>query len=275
MALFAPDAVARFEEVLRKDPNSQVFAPLADAYREEGRLQEADRLSSDGVRRHPQFAGGWVVRGKVLKDLRRAKEAEEALRKATKLAPENLLALQLLGEVCLEQKNPKESLKIFKRVLFLNPLAEKAKRIVAKLESLTADEYGEDLFAMTKLKPLEEKSAAPAPAAAAKPAAPGEAPKGLVRMLSLIDAFIVRNDIHRASQLVDETRVEFGEHPEIEQRQKLLQRRKASQLSAAAETAEPLAPLSSREEAIRRRKLEKLQSLLRHIEGLKDAPLTS
>lgn len=272
MSLFTPDAVARFEEVLRKDPNSQVFAPLADAYRTEGRLQDAERLSADGVRRHPTFAGGWVVRGKILRDLKRLPNAEESFRKATQLAPENLLALQLLGEVCLEQKNPKESLKVFKRVLFLNPLAEKAKRIVAKLESLTADEYGEDLFSMTKLKPLQEPAPAPK---APEPVKPGEIPKGLVRMLSLIDAFIVRNDIVRADQLVDETRVEFGDHAEIEQRQKLLQRRKASQLSSLSETPAPLAPVTSREESIRQRKIETLRSLLRSIEHAKDASLTS
>lgn len=274
MSLFTPEAVARFEDVMRKDPNSQVFAPLADAYRAEGRLPDAEKLSADGVRRHPNFAGGWVVRGKVLRELKRLKEAEEALRKASLLAPENLLALQLLGEVCLEQKNPKESLKVFKRALFINPLAEKAKRIVSKLESLTADEYGEDLFSMTKLTPLQESEPAkkPTPAEAPKP---GEPPKGLVRMLSLIDAFIVRNDIVRADQLVDETRVEFGDHPEIEQRQKLLQRRKASQLSSSSEVAQPLTPVTSREDTIRERKIETLRSLLRNIERARDASLTS
>ena len=40
MPSFSADAIARFEEVLRKDPNSQVFAPLADVYRTEARLAE-------------------------------------------------------------------------------------------------------------------------------------------------------------------------------------------------------------------------------------------
>lgn len=271
MPQYSADAVSRFEEVLRKDPNSQVFAPLADVYRTEARLAEADWISSEGVRRHPGFAGGWVVRGRVMRDMKKPLDAEQAFRKAVQLAPENLLALQQLGEILLENKNAKEALRLFKRVLFLNPGAEKARRIVAKLESLTADEYGEELFAMTKLKPLEgKKSAAPAPAAA-----PGELSGGLVRMLSLVDAFIVRNDLIRAGQLVDETRVEFGDHPEIQQRALLLQKRKASMLSHATETPEPLAPVRNREESARRRKIETLHALLRTIESYKDAPLTS
>lgn len=273
MPSFSAEAVSRFEEVLRKDPNSQVFAPLAEAYREENRLSEAERVASDGVRRHPQFAGGWLSLGKVLRDLDRRQEAVDALRKAVTFAPENLLALQILGELQLELKSPKDALKTFKRVLFLNPLAEKAKRIVAKLESVTADEYEEELFAMTKLTFIEDKALSEkAPEPAAKP---GETPKGLVRMLSLIDAFVVRNDITRADQLLDETRIEFGDHPEIRQRQLILQKRRASQLGSATEHASPLQPVASRESSIRQKKIELLQSLLRDIDAHRDAPLTS
>lgn len=275
MPAFPADAVARFEEVLRKDPNSQVFAPLADAYRSENRLAEADRVSSDGVRRHAGFAGGWVIRGRVLRDLKRPEEAREALLRAIRLAPENLLALQILGEVLLELKEPKEALRIFKRVLFLNPQAEKAKRIVAKLESLTADEYEDELFSMTRLRPLQETPRATAPTANEVALKPGEPPKGLVRLLSLVDAFIVRNDIVRAAQLLDETQVEFGAHGEIDQRRILLQRRRGLQLSESAERPEALTPLVSREEAVRAKKVETLRSLLRTIDELKDAPLTS
>lgn len=273
MPSFSAEAVARFEEVLRKDPNSQVFAPLAEAYREEDRLSEAERVASDGVRRHPKFAGGWLSLGKILRDLNRPKEAVDALRKAVSLAPENLLALQLLGELQLELKEPKDALKAFKRVLFLNPLAEKAKRIVAKLESVTADEYEEELFAMTKLSFIEDKALAEKPVET--PVKAGETPKGLVRMLSLIDAFVVRNDITRADQLLDETRIEFGDHPEIQQRQLILQKRRASQLASASEQAAPLQPMASRETSIRQKKIQMLESLLRDIEAYRDTPLTS
>jgi tetratricopeptide (TPR) repeat protein len=269
MPTFSQEAVSRFEDVLRKDPNSQVFAPLAEAYRTEERWIEAEKIASDGVRRHPEFASGWVVLGKVQRDMKRPREAMASLRKAVGLAPENLLAMQLLGELLLELKEPKEALKVFKRVLFLNPQAEKAKRIIAKLESLTADEYDDEIFAMTKLKPLEEAASAPV-AKAVVPVKPGEPSKGLMRMLSLVDAFIVRNEIGRASQLLDETRTEFGEDANIQQRQLLLQRRRASQLAAQSEEAEPLAPLASREEQIRQKKVKTLRVLLRKIDELSE-----
>lgn len=281
MPSFSAEAVTRFEEALQKDPNSQAFAPLAEAYRQEQRFLEAQRVVSEGVRRHPQFASGWVTFAKIQRDLKKSAEALESLQKALAIAPENLLALQMTGEVQLELKKPKEALRIFKRILFLNPQAEKARRIIAKLESLTADEYDDDLFAMTKLTSLAPQSAPSAEAPEnLKPvvkveAKPGETPKGLVRMLSLIDAFIARNDLTRSSQLLDETLKEFGEHAEISQRLLVLQRRRSSQLASRDEMAAPLAPLASREQQIRQKKVQTLQNLLRRIEQLPDAPLTS
>ncbi|MBX3040203.1 MAG: tetratricopeptide repeat protein [Bdellovibrionaceae bacterium] len=277
MPQFSAEAIQRLEEVLRKDPNSQAFATLAEAYRTEDRLADAERIASHGVKLHPQLAGGWVALGKILKDQKRPAESLDAFQKAIQLSPENLLALQMAGECLLELKRPKEALKLLKRVLFLSPQAEKAKRIVAKLESLTADEYGEEVFAMTKLSDLKPQAIQPAgspPALASKgnPAmAPADPGKGLLRFLSLVDAFIVRNDISRASQLLDETREEYGEHPEIEQRQKLLQRRRSAQLGLESEQAAPLQPITSREDRIRDRKVALLQATLQRIQELPDA----
>lgn len=272
MPQFDDESVARFEEVLRKDPTSQVFAPLAESYRQNGRLAEAERLALRGIQKHPDFAGGWIAWGKILRDLQRPAEALEAFQKASHRSPENLLALQLLGEAHLQLKDGKEALRTFKRLLFLNPLSEKARRLIEKLETLTADEFGEETFAMTKLKPLEEKPVSPAPKAA--PAAgPGEYPKGLVRMLSLVDAFIVRHDFARALQLLDETRAEFGEHPQITQRQMTLQRRRTSQLVHESEQPEDIAPIASRENIVRERKAKALEAILQRIEEFRDASL--
>lgn len=273
MPQFDDDAVARFEEVLRRDPYSQVFAPLAEAYRQSARLQEAERLALRGIQRHADFAGGWIVWGKILRDQDRHAEALEAFQKAVHRSPENLLALQLLGEAYLQLKDGKEALRVFKRLLFLNPLSEKARRVIAKLETLTADEFGEEVFAMTKLRPLEEKPAEPA-RVAPEPIPAGETPKGMIRMLSLIDAFIVRHDYSRALQLLDETRTEFGDHPEISQRQMTLQRRRASQLMHESEQPEALAPIASRERQVLEKQTQALEEVLRRIERYRSAPLS-
>ncbi|WP_374000187.1 tetratricopeptide repeat protein [Bdellovibrio bacteriovorus] len=261
--------IEKYQSLLEKDPNSQVFAPLAEAYREMGMLQEARKTVTLGVQRHPLFVGGLVTFAKVMRDLGELGKAQEALKKATSLSAENILAHQLTAEVYLAQKNPKDALKAFKMVLFLNPNSKSAQKAVQKLESLTADEYDEDVFSMTK---LPEVNLHTAPVSNERP--PDFAPeevvirptpvttnKALERMLSLIDAFIVRNDLEKAHALLKDTRIEFGDHPEIQRRMNTLQVRYND-----SDEAIPLKPLLPREQLIRERKLEVLEMMLRKIE---------
>lgn len=262
------NAVEKYQSLLARDPNSQVFAPLAEAYREMGMVKEALRVVTAGVQRHPQFVSGLVTYAKILRDMGQLPQVLEVLKKASVLAPENILAHQLMAEAQLGNKNPKEALKAFKMVLFLNPNSKSAQKAVQKLESLTADEYDEEVFAMAKLPSVNFDESYIPPRISQEPTAESQyqpAPvarnKALERLLSLVDAFIVRNDLEKAHALLKDTRVEFGDHPEIAKRMKTLQVRYND-----PEEAHPLRPLQSREEMIHRKKLETLQMMLRRID---------
>lgn len=275
------DAIEKYQLILQKDPNSQVFAPLAEAYREMGLFQEAENVAKAGVKRHPTFAAGYVIYAKILKEQERIEECLKLAQRAVDLAPENIMAHQLLAEIYLQTKKPKEALKAFKMVLFLNPQSERARKAVSKLESLTADEYEDEVFEMSKIGKIkeqfwveEEKKSEPAPESSLKTNSKIKAPpvpsRALERMLSLIDAFIVRNDLNKAKMLLSDTQTEFGDHPEIVQRMKLLHSRSGSMManpSPNEDEATPLKPLVSREKAIQQRKLETLEMMLRNIEA--------
>lgn len=273
MARIDASAIEKYQVILQKDPNSQVFAPLAEAYREMNMLKEAEQTARLGVKRHPNLASGFVIYARILKDLGRLDESLKQVQKAVELSPENILAHTLQAEIYLQNKRPKEALKAFKRVLFLNPQSERARKAVAKLESLTADEYEDDVFEMSKIASLkeqfwaeeEEKKERQDPVPKAK--AEATAPRALERMLSLIDAFIVRSDLNKAKMLLSDTQTEFGDHPEILQRMKLLHSRSGAMMAATTEADEatPLKPLPSREKSLQQRKLEVLEMMLRNI----------
>jgi tetratricopeptide (TPR) repeat protein len=268
--------VEKYQKIIEKDPQSQVFAPLAEAYREMKMLEEAKRVVTAGVQRHPQFVAGLVTYARIMRDLGEFEKSLEALKKAIQLSPENLLAHQLLAETHLVQKNPKEALKAFKMLLFLNPHSKTAQKAVQKLESLTADEYDEEVFSMTKLPEVQleqwqskaqelkdSQTNSQIKLDDLRPI-PRETPsvsRAMERMLSLIDAFIVRNDLEKANALLKDTRVEFGEHPEISKRMKTLQVR----YNEPADPT-PLKPLAPRHQLIRERKIEVLNMMLRKIE---------
>lgn len=259
--------VEKYQKILEKDPSSQVFAPLAEAYREMGMLKEADKIVTAGVQRHPQFVGGLVSFARIQRELQKLPRALAALQTATSLAPENILAHQLLAEVQLASKNPKEALKAFKMVLFLNPNSQMAQKAVQKLESLTADEYDDEVFSMAKLPDVqwdgvsEEKRNSPQEDVMMVAPQPTSPSRAMERMLSLIDAFIVRNDLEKAHALLKDTRLEFGEHPEIQRRMKTLQVRYND-----SDEPTPLRPLQSRDKLIRDKKIATLQMMLRRIQ---------
>lgn len=256
--------IERYQKILEKDPSSQVFAPLAEAYREMNMLPEAERMARLGVKKHPRFVSGLVTLAKILRDQSKSQESLGLLQRAIELAPENILAHHLLGETHLALRDPKAALKSFKRVLFLNPQSNSAQKAVQKLESLTADEYDAELFAMTKLTGFDSHSA---PENLPKEAITSAGtPVGMERLLSLVDAFIVRNDLDKAKILIEDGKKQFGIHPEIERRLRQLKTRMATELSDTEESPTPLAPLESRSLANQDHKLRTLQMMLRKIE---------
>ena len=269
MAKLEPSVIEKYQSILAKDPSSQVFAPLAEAYREMGMIKEASQIVTAGAQRHPQFVGGLITFAKILREARQIEKALETLKKATDLAPENILAHQLTAEIQLELKNPKEALKSFKMILFLNPTSHSAQRAIQKLEALTADEYEDEVFSMKRLPDIDwetpKTSSEPTGSAASfnseYKATPPTLDKAFERMLSLIDAFIVRNDLDKAQTLLNDTVKEFGEQPELEKRRKSLKIRNN-------ESDEPmvLKPLRKREDLIQEKKLAVLRLMLRGIE---------
>lgn len=262
--------IEKFQIALQKDPNSQVFATLAEAYREMQMLKEAEAVVRNGMWRHPNFVGGLVTFAKIMRDLGKFQEALPPLKKAAQLSPDNILAHQLMAEVFLANKQPKEALKAYKMVLFLNPNSKIAHNAVSKLESLTADDYDDEVFEMSKLQNVQidrfTKSATkPENENTAKSAASEASPRALERMLSLIDAFIVRNDLEKAHLLLKDTLIEFGDHPEIQRRMKSLQIRTNHDPDAAS----PLKPMGAtgihREKMQQERNIKTLHRVLENI----------
>lgn len=280
MAVIAPGSIEKFQALLQKDPNSQVFAPLAEAYRELKMLREAENTIRNGMKRHPNFVSGLVTMAKILRDLGKVTEAIPPLKKAIQFAPENILAHQISAELYLANKQPKEALKSFKMVLFLNPRSQVAQKAIQKLESLTADEYDDDVFEMTRIKSVKMAGAGfgdddemieeiqpqtlgglRSPAAELL-ATVSAMPKPLERMMSLIDAFIVRHDLDKARMLLRETEREFGQHPEILRRFKSLDQ---PQPLAPQEDAVNIVPMADQRTADK--KLRLLNRLLLNVES--------
>ena len=126
--------IYRYLKKYHEDPTSRVFAPLAEAYRKAGLIEEALVVARTGKKLHPDFLGGRVVLARVLFDQKLYIEVIEELESVIQNAPDNLVAQRLLAESHLMLGHVPNALQSFKMLLYFCPQDSELNQIVQELE---------------------------------------------------------------------------------------------------------------------------------------------
>ena len=117
----------------QEDPRSTVFAPLAEAYRKSGMLDEAIEICREGRKIHPNLATGKVAHARCLFEKGFWEEVIQLLESVVDEFPENLLSHRLLARSLDQLGETERSKHFWERVLFLVPSdAEARARIEGK-----------------------------------------------------------------------------------------------------------------------------------------------
>lgn len=104
-----------------RDPSGRAFAPLADAYRRAGELDEAAELIEEGVSRLPEYVPGHLVAARILRDRGDRTGAVAAYERVLELDPENLEALRGAARLREEAGRTGEALELWQRLLRAEP----------------------------------------------------------------------------------------------------------------------------------------------------------
>jgi tetratricopeptide (TPR) repeat protein len=118
----------RYRAMIAKDPNSRVFAALAELYRKAGMLDEAVRLCLSGTKAHPKYMSGRVALARAYADKGMLKEAKEEVLTVVSITPDNILANKILGEIQLLEGDTPKAVESFTKVLALAPDDAEAKQ---------------------------------------------------------------------------------------------------------------------------------------------------
>ncbi len=269
--------IAKMEEQFRKDPKSPIFVGLAEAYREQKQFEMAEKIVREGLSHNPKSVSGIVTLARILKEQKKFTKALDYLNLVTEKKPDNILAQVLKGEIFLLLKEPKKALACYKFVLFYNPSHPMALKAISKLESLTADEYEDDLFSMEKLSEftgntpaqdekvslLENKTPEKS---IEKNSESLKSSSGLNRLLSLADAFMVRQEFDKALKILKQGLRDFSHQPEIHKRITNLEKLNLPDPSNKS-MGESISPLPLRDQWVREKKLERLHLILRRLES--------
>jgi tetratricopeptide (TPR) repeat protein len=131
-----PGITAKIEELqfrIKTDPKSRLFFPLAEEFRKNGKLAEAEQVLRTGLGVHATYLSAWVSLGRVLREQHKNAEAVEALTTALQVDPGNVVAARLLADSYLDLGEKVEAIKKYKLVHALMPADEE---LQAKIDQL-------------------------------------------------------------------------------------------------------------------------------------------
>lgn len=131
--------IRRFEDRYAENPDSLVFVRLADLHREAGDPDRALEVVREGLRRHPDYASGHLVRGRCLKALGEREEAETAFRRVLELDGGNPVALRSLADLAVDRGDPGDARGHLREILDADPGNESAREMLRSLADGAGD----------------------------------------------------------------------------------------------------------------------------------------
>jgi tetratricopeptide (TPR) repeat protein len=118
-----------------RDPEGRAFAPLADAYRRKGDLEEAAALVEDGLARLPEFTPGHLISARIARARGDLDTARRELDQLLELDHENVLALLERAEVARDTGDRESAVADLQHLLVLEPAHLGARAALDRLES--------------------------------------------------------------------------------------------------------------------------------------------
>jgi tetratricopeptide (TPR) repeat protein len=115
------DEIRQFEARLAREPTSQAYAALAEAYRRAGRADEAVTLCREGLARHPGYATTRLVLAKSLLESGDVRAARAEIHRFLGGEPDHEPALRIAVECALRGGDPAEGLGYVRRLAALDP----------------------------------------------------------------------------------------------------------------------------------------------------------
>ena len=141
----------RYLSQFEANPNSQVFAPLAEAYRKLGMYQEAIDLLREGIAKHPTYPLGYLGLASCYYDKEQFNLAYQTLRPLITEHRENIRMQRLFARTCEKLDKRDEALDTYKHLLFFNPKESSLAKKVSELEKNIPSVIEEDSYKEEKL----------------------------------------------------------------------------------------------------------------------------
>jgi tetratricopeptide (TPR) repeat protein len=122
----------RLERRFQEDP-ARNFAQLAEAYRKDGRHDDALIILREHLASRPTYVSGLIVLGRCLLDQKNDPEARETFERVLAIDAEHILALRALGEIAERTGDVASARQWYTRLLEIDPMNDEAQAALERL----------------------------------------------------------------------------------------------------------------------------------------------
>lgn len=143
------ERIEKCRKILDVDPNSQIFAALADAYRKKGDFDNAFRICQNGLKIHPSYGSAHIVMAKINLDRGLYDWAMVEAKKAAKIDGKSRTIELLLAEIYIYRGEFQSAVKLLKKLhqadpynTQINRLLDIAQKIPEEQKALARSDYG-------------------------------------------------------------------------------------------------------------------------------------
>ena len=128
----------KLEARFQQNPKGRNFAPLADAYRKAGLLDNAISLCQEGLKLHPDYVSAYIVYARCLVDKKDDTAAHDVFKQVLDLDRENIIALRGLAELAERTGKYDEAVEWLSRLLNADPMNGDAAEALARAKGKLA-----------------------------------------------------------------------------------------------------------------------------------------
>lgn len=125
------ERIEKCGKILSNDPNSQIFAALADAHRKNGNLDQAFAVCREGLKIHSQYGAAHVVMAKINLDRGQYDWAEAEAVQARELSGNSRVIELLLSEIFIYKGDFKAASALLKKLHDADPNNEHVTNLLA------------------------------------------------------------------------------------------------------------------------------------------------
>ncbi len=186
------DRIAKCNKILDENPNSQIFAALAEAYRRKGQLDQAFRVCQNGLRVHPNYVSAHLVMARINLDKGMFDWAEIEVNKAVILEGASFNSDLLMAEINIRRGEIAKASKLLEKLHQMDAGNKQVQKLMELCQTLPREAAEQIKQPLKKESSVSEKPVLQTAAPKAVPAHAGGAmvKEGRISIRDFLDVLV-------------------------------------------------------------------------------------